>query len=905
MKNISIRKILTSNVISISPDMLLADAVSLMEKNKISCLVVAENKKPAGILTERDLVVALHSRVRLEGLRIKDLVSGPVISANINIDVFEALNILKANHIRHLVITDSDGELAGLITQSDIRNCLGFEYFVEIKQISKIMTEKIVTTMQGSNVQDVISTMAEHKISCIVVEEERRPIGMLTERDIVGLLKKGTDISSLKIEEIMKSPVMTILVDAPVHDASQVMSRNNIRRLVVVDASGIIAGLITQSDIIKRFERRYIEILKDIIQEKEAALQETRKQLSDKIVLDNIMQSSMDRAIIASDLNGLIIYFNPFAETIYGLKAEKAIGKTMVDMFRGDPHEQGRMEEAVDKVRKGEEYRYESSRTEGGRTRYIESAVSGIRNQNDGLAGYVLMSQDITEQKLANEALMNSEKKYRNFVDNALVGIFQTDVNGDVHFVNDALLSMLEYESYEDAMSGGILGRFIRPEKTMELIESLREKDKVDNFETEIHTKTGKSIDVLLCATMEGDIVSGVMIDITMVKSLEAQLFQSQKMEALGTLAGGIAHEFNNILMIITTCGTLLQAELSSDNPLRENIDEIVTASRRAAKLTRGLLTYTRTPMPRKDPTDVNALIKSMSGYLANIVRKDIEFRFTTADRALPVLADKSQIEQVIMNLATNSIDSMEKMGTLTICSEYAAIDKGSPETEDSLPPGEYAKISVSDTGTGIERDAQKRIFEPFYTTKAVGKGTGLGLSIVYGTIKKHDGHIFVKSEKGEGTIFKIFLPLMHFDDVREHTQPQSAEIGGTGTILLAEDDESVRKALAKALERVGYKIISAFDGEDAIRMYEKHKDEIDLLLFDIVMPRMNGRDSYEAIRKMNLDIKIIFISGYVADDGIERTILDEGTPFIKKPVSLSELEGTIKAVLCGNEKSG
>jgi PAS domain S-box-containing protein len=292
------------------------------------------------------------------------------------------------------------------------------------------------------------------------------------------------------------------------------------------------------------------------------------------------MHFSMDMAIVASDLNYHIIYFNPFAEKIYELKAEKAIGKTIMDLFVKESADQSHIEEALAKVKKGKDFRVVSNRVKRGKTRFIESVVSGIRDLKKQLVGFVIMSRDITRRKLADEALQNSEKKYRNFVDNALVGIFQINVKGDVLFVNDAFLRILEFESQEEAMAGGITRRFTKPEKMAALMEILREKGKIDNFETAMQTRTGKTINLLLSATMESDVISGVIIDITRVKNLEEQLHQSQKMEALGTLTGGIAHEFNNILMVITTWGTLLQLEINSDNPLREHIDIIVDAVR-------------------------------------------------------------------------------------------------------------------------------------------------------------------------------------------------------------------------------------------------------------------------------------------------------------------------------------
>jgi PAS domain S-box-containing protein len=890
---------LTSNVISVSTGTTLSKAISLMEKNKISCLVITDKKKPVGILTERDLVVAVHKRARIIGLKVEDLMSRKVLTANINIDIFEALAILEANNIRHLIITYANGNLAGLITQSDIRNNLGFEYFVEIKQISKIMTKNIVTTQRGALVWDVISKLSEYAISCIVVEEKKYPIGMLTERDIVSLLKKEADVKKLKIEDVMNSPVQTVPLDMPVHEASKIMNQNNIRRLVVVDNKGKSTGLITQSDIIKRFERRYIEILKDIIQEKEAALQKTRKQLSDKIVLDNIMHSSMDMAIVASDLNRHIIYFNPFAEKIYGLKAEKAIGKTIMDLFVSESADQSHIEDAIAKVKKGKDFRFISNRIKKGKARFIESVVSGIRDLKKQLVGFVIMSRDITGRKLADEALQNSEKKYRNFVDNALVGIFQTNVKGDVLFVNDALLRILEFDSQEEAMAGGITGRFTKPEKVATLMDILREKGNVDNFETAMQTKTGKTINLLLSATMESNVISGVIIDITRVKNLEEQLHQSQKMEALGTLTGGIAHEFNNILMIISTWGTLLQLEINSDNPLRQHIDIIVDAARKAAKLTQGLLSYTRMPIPHKELTDVNELIENIAGYLSNIIRKDIEFKAVTTENNLTILADKAQIEQVIMNLATNALDAMEEMGSLIIRSELIEIDHNFVASQASIPIGTYALISVMDTGSGIDKNIQARVFEPFFTTKGVGKGTGLGLSIVYGIIKKHEGYIHVESKPESGTKFKIYLPLIKPEGAQEDSLGYSLSTGGTGTVLLAEDDEAVMKAISKVLEKTGYNVIVAVNGEDAIRKYKKFKDKINLLLFDIVMPKMNGKDAYEEIKKIDPDIKVLFISGYITDDRIERTIADAGLPFVTKPVSPNKLERKIKNILC------
>ncbi|MEW6739050.1 MAG: CBS domain-containing protein [Nitrospirota bacterium] len=410
MKDKSLRKIFTSKVISVSPETPVSEAVSLMEKNKISCLVVVRDKKPVGIFTERDFVIAVHRQNHLDSLEIKELMTKQPITANIDTNIYEAYSLLETNRIRHLIIVDSSGDLSGVITQSDIMKNLGLEYFVEIKNISKIMTKNVVTAGKDFLLRDAISRMAEYSISCIVVEDDRCPAGILTERDVVRLFKAGVDMDSLKVEEVMAHPVRIISSSAPVHEAARVMNKEKIRRLVVVDKEGRIAGLITQSDIIKRIEERYIEFLKEIIRGKEEVLQETRKMLSEKTVLENILRSSTSMAIVAMDHDFRIVYYNPVAEKIFGYRADKVIGRTAMDMHLERKANSSLFEKAVETVRHNGSYKYTFEQKREGGIRFIEATVSGIWEGNNNLAGFVLMARDITEHKRLEEELLKAQK---------------------------------------------------------------------------------------------------------------------------------------------------------------------------------------------------------------------------------------------------------------------------------------------------------------------------------------------------------------------------------------------------------------------------------------------------------------------------------------------------------------
>ncbi|MBI5376920.1 MAG: response regulator [Candidatus Schekmanbacteria bacterium] len=387
--------------------------------------------------------------------------------------------------------------------------------------------------------------------------------------------------------------------------------------------------------------------------------------------------------------------------------------------------------------------------------------------------------------------------------------------------------------------------------------------------------------------------------NITEKRKLEEQLRQAQKMEAIGQLAGGIAHDFNNILSAIIGYGNLLEMKMKSDNPLKVNVNHILESAERAASLTHSLLAFSRKQIIEMKHVNLNEVIKRVDKFLARIIGEDIDLSMKLSETSLNIMADAGQIEQVLMNIAANARDAMPQGGKLSIETESVELDEIFIKAHGYGEKGNYALISVSDTGIGMDEKTQKKIFEPFFTTKETGKGTGLGLSIVYGIIKQHNGYINVYSEPGQGTTFKIYLPAITAKEEEKQTAIiQPVMPTGSETILVAEDNETVRELMSSMLETFGYKVMTADDGQDAIIKFTEDKDKIDLVILDLIMPKKNGREAYNAIKKIKPAMKFIFMSGYTADKIYKDGYLEEGSNYILKPFSPRDFLIKVRDVL-------
>jgi PAS domain S-box-containing protein len=413
----------------------------------------------------------------------------------------------------------------------------------------------------------------------------------------------------------------------------------------------------------------------------------------------------------------------------------------------------------------------------------------------------------------------------------------------------------------------------------------------LETIKTPMFDSDGKLIGVL-----------GIARDITELKTLEAQLLQSQKMEAVGQLAGGVAHDFNNILTAIIGFSSLMEMQMEKDSPLRDNLSHVLAAADRAADLTRSLLAFSRKQIMKFQPVNLSRIIKNIEKFLQRIIGEDIAFKMIFHQDLLTVNADCGQIEQVLMNLAVNARDAMPHGGMLTIETGFALMDTDFIKTHGFGEAGEYALVTITDSGAGMDEITRKRLFEPFFTTKELGKGTGLGLSIVYGIVKQHNGFVGVESEQGAGTTFSIYLPLIKTDIEGKAAHTDEILRKGTETILLVDDDVLVLDLAETVLDQSGYTVITALNGLDAVKIFSENREMIDLVILDVIMPKMNGKEALAEIRKIRPDIKAIFISGYTTDIIHSRGMLDESMEFIAKPLRPINLLQKVREVLDGTK---
>jgi two-component system NtrC family sensor kinase len=366
----------------------------------------------------------------------------------------------------------------------------------------------------------------------------------------------------------------------------------------------------------------------------------------------------------------------------------------------------------------------------------------------------------------------------------------------------------------------------------------------------------------------DGVVTSAIMTltNITERTALEQQLRQAQKMEAVGRLAGGIAHDFNNMLMAIVGYASLGRELSPVEGKLQSYFDQVLAAADKATDLTRQILAFSRKQVMQTAPANVNGIILGMGKMVTRLLGEDIEITLKLSGSDLVALVDRAQIEQVLMNLCTNARDAMPNGGQLVIGTQEVAVDAQGIVAHGLEAPGRYALITVSDTGSGMDEQTRQRIFEPFFTTKELGKGTGLGLSIVYGIVKQHHGQVTAYSEPGHGTTFRIYLPLTEDAAAEAVTAPTAPARGGSETVLLAEDNDNVRRLAVAVLAQAGYRVLEAGDGDEAVRLFDRHRNEVRLCLFDVVMPRKNGKEAFDEIRRIRPDARVVFMSGYAAD---------------------------------------
>jgi PAS domain S-box-containing protein len=643
-------------------------------------------------------------------------------------------------------------------------------------------------------------------------------------------------------------------------------------------------------------QRLYTVIMRDVTERMRAeeALRESEERYKD------LIDSAFDGVVIMKER--VISSANRSFAEIFGYTAEELIGMDVLQLT-SEP-------ELVRSQIATNEPRYETIGLKKDGT-HINIEVSAKACLYEREPARLSAVRDITERKRAEEQLRRQLDFTEAITSSLGEGLYALDKNGRVKFMNPAAEIGLGWKQEE------LLGQsmhevihFQKADRTPRSSEDcpvlgVLKSGQMVKVESDVFTrKDGTIFPVSYTSSpiiTEGQVIGAVLAfhDVTERIELEEQFRQSQKMEAVGQLAGGVAHDFNNLLTAINGYSALTLARLQAEDPLRRNLEEIRKAGDRAAALTRQLLAFSRKQVLQPKVFNLNSVVSDLERMLRRLIGEDKELRTVLESKLGSIKADPGQIEQIIMNLVVNARDALLQGGKLTIETKNVYLDNDYTKHHIAVVPGPFVMLAVSDTGIGMDEQTKARIFEPFFTTKLAGKGTGLGLSTVYGIVKQSGGNIWVYSEAGRGTTFKVYLPRVDEGAQEYKRNAETVEdLQGTGTILLAEDEEMVRTLARQVLEMYGYQVLEAANGGAALLICERHKEGIHLLVTDVVMPEMSGPELADRLAQLRPKMKVLFMSGYTDDTIVHQGVLDEGTPFIQKPFAPDDLARKVKEVL-------
>ena len=613
--------------------------------------------------------------------------------------------------------------------------------------------------------------------------------------------------------------------------------------------------------------------------------------------------------IFYSDANGRTVYVNHAWSDIAGLTPEQAAG----DGWQQAIHPGDRQRKLDDwelaletsaPVGGGE---YRMLRPDGSEKWVVGQAVP-LRDADGSVTGFVGTLTDITERRLAEEAIRRSEQKYRTLFEESQDTIYISTPDGRLLDINPAGVRLFAYDSAEEMLSVDLGTQiYLRSEDRNLMLQELTLRGFVQDLELEVQTKQGRRLTVLATASAERDdsgrVVSirGMLRDVTGQRSLEHQLRQAQKMEAVGRLAGGVSHDFNNLLTAILGYADLLAMEVPEDSPLRHSTDEIKAAAKRGADLTRQLLAFGRRQVLAPEVLDLNQTVLTIDKLLRRVIGEDVELVTNLEPHLGAVRADPSQIEQVLLNLGINARDAMPDGGVLTLGTGNVEVRRKDEVPQLALADGPYVMLEIEDSGVGIDESIRDQIFEPFFTTKSRSKGSGLGLSTVYGIVRQSGGHIEVHSEPGRGSRFRILLPRVDETPTAVAATAQVTGLPrGDETILLVEDEPAVRDFLGALLKRLGYTVFAAGDGLEALELAAEHRGRFDLLLSDVVMPRMSGADLAREMTREQDGLRVLLISGHADKPEALMNQQLSGAPveFLQKPFSSATLAGRLRRIL-------
>jgi two-component system, cell cycle sensor histidine kinase and response regulator CckA len=669
--------------------------------------------------------------------------------------------------------------------------------------------------------------------------------------------------------------------------------------------------------ILKPFEERELQSIIEMALYKHGM----EKRLRDNEQRLTIILKSIADGVIAVDRRGVVTFMNPMAEIITGWREKDAAGQNVNRIFTL-VHETSKKKipnPVLSVLRQGVSSgtpSYAMLISKSGKPIMIAQSISPIRDTRAAVIGAVLVFQDITERRQNEEILRQSEERYRALFEESRDAIFITTREGKFFAVNQCTQELLGYSRAE--FSNLHIGElFINLSERDQYLEEIRKSGSVRDFEIQLQNKKGEILTCLFTSSVRRGPnkrvlgYQGIIRDITEFKKdseererMRNQLFQAQKMEAIGILAGGIAHDFNNLMTAVQGFTEIAMMKVNETDSIHSDLNEVLVAARRATELTRQLLLFSRKQPLSLLPLNLNRSIENLKRMLERLIGEDIEIITEFEPDPWMVRADAGNMEQVVMNLALNARDAMTKGGRLWIRTRNAAIESGDPAASE-VKPGNYLLLELQDSGHGMDETTLQHIFDPFFSTKGPGKGTGLGLSVVYGIIRQHEGWIDVQSNPGQGATFRIYIPaVMETDKPAKILTPQSESLRGKDSrILVVEDEESVRELVYQALTKNGYQVHTASNAEEAVTLFHAQEGTFDLLFSDVVLPGRSGIDLVEELVSIKPDLKIVLSSGYPDQKSQWKTIQGKGYFFLQKAFTLPGLLKTVKQALENNPK--
>ncbi len=809
-------EIVTPDVVAISPQAPVREGLALMRRRGISCLVVEQDGLPVGIITERNILwAAAHRGEEFPDRPVADFMSAPVITVAEDSVLVEAYHLLAKKRLRHLVMVDAAGKACGVVTQSDLVERLGYDSLSEIKKVSEIMTREVVTAPGNITVREAVRRMADRSISCLVVARENRPAGIITERDVVRLLVDSPHMGRLKLYDIMSCPVVCVEEDRPVFEAALIMKKRRMRRLVVVDDDRKVLGLVTQSDIVRGLESKYVRTLKSALKEKDEALRAVGKSLVEKtIFLDNLLRSA-ELGIVAVDETWRVTYCNPSAEAIFGVRAADLAGRDLREVHVQLDVDLGGVGRGLEAVTPTHSHDFAFSLDRDGKTRRYVGRVSGIYDKDGTPGGYVLMASDETERRQAEENLERLTRNLENLV---------------VERTRDLTCQARELERANQRLRG------------MDEIKS------------------------------------------AFLSSVSHEL--RTPLTSLLGFAKLIARDFGRHFAPLAASDPTLARRAGR---IEENLGVLSHEGERLARLLNDFLDLSRIESGRMQWRDreigmadvVVSAVSATAGLFASRPEVDLETRLP--DVSPVVLADPDRLEQVLLNLIGNA-SKFTSVGAITVGL--------------AVPEPGLARVSVTDTGTGVPAEDREIIFDKFRQVRrapdgsAPSKGTGLGLAICREIVEHYGGRIWMEPAPGRGASFIFELPTIAADPKARPSRARRNEERETPLVLVVDDDPAVSSFLIQFLEEEGYRVASAHDGQSALSAAGKLKPHV--ITMDMAMPGMDGRAAIAALRRDPelAAIPILVITGH------EGAAPAEADAVLPKPLAPEALLDAIEGLL-------